>query len=103
MGRITHRLSLTVGVENVEQFDEIYRTFGMVSNGLARRMPDVSVSSYIAEDDEDPLDKSYETYTEDTLAKVRVALREMGVTEEIIPDIISSMQNHGILFRERVR
>jgi hypothetical protein len=43
-----------------------------------------------------------ETHTEDTLFKVAVALREAGLSEQEIDDAINSMQNSGILFRERV-
>lgn len=43
-----------------------------------------------------------ETHTEDTLMKVGEALRGHGVPIVDIPDIISTMQNAGILFRERV-
>lgn len=43
-----------------------------------------------------------ETYNEDTLMKVDEALRNHGLPVKDIPDIILSMQNAGILFRERV-
>lgn len=43
-----------------------------------------------------------ETHDDDTLFKVAVALREVGLTEQQIDDAINSMQNYGILFRERM-
>lgn len=44
-----------------------------------------------------------ETHTEDTLMKVGEALRSTGaISIADIPDAIASMQNAGILFRERV-
>lgn len=43
-----------------------------------------------------------EYHDEETLFKTRNALREANLTETQIDDAISSMQNYGILFRERV-
>lgn len=41
-------------------------------------------------------------YDEDTMMKVGEALREHGIPVGDIPGVISTMQNAGILFRERV-
>lgn len=45
--------------------------------------------------------KEHTTHSEDTLMKVAEAIRSNGIPVGQIPEIISSMQNAGILFRER--
>lgn len=42
-----------------------------------------------------------ETHTEDTLNKVYEALSENGIVGQQAIDAVSTMQNKGILFRER--
>ena len=42
-----------------------------------------------------------EHHDEDTIFKAQVALRESGLEEDQIESAIQSMQNYGILFRER--
>lgn len=44
-----------------------------------------------------------ECYDEDTLFKVRDALREVLLEETLVMDCINEMQGRGILFRESVR
>lgn len=43
-----------------------------------------------------------ETYDEDTLLRVQQALISSGLTQHQAFDAICSMQNDGILFRERI-
>jgi hypothetical protein len=44
-----------------------------------------------------------ECYDEETLFKVRDALREVLLEETLVSDCINEMQGRGILFRERVQ
>lgn len=54
-------------------------------------------------EDSDRLYDNFETfYNEDTLFKVRGALLGVGLREQQITNAINSMQNEGILFRERL-
>ena len=100
----THTISMRVTVAGEDQFSEVWQTFNLLANGLGRRFHEVNISSHLVERyEEDPEDKSYETYTEDTLDKVSVALREAGVSDRLITEAISMMQNYGILFRENVK
>lgn len=48
-----------------------------------------------------PEKKVEEVHTEKTLHKVAESLREIGLTEAMILDGITAMQNRGVLFRER--
>lgn len=48
-----------------------------------------------------PLDNEDETHDDRTISRVRSALQEVGLDEPTIIDAINSMQNAGILFRER--
>lgn len=44
----------------------------------------------------------HETHSEDTLRKVYEALLENGIYGQQAIDIVNSMQNKGILFRESI-
>lgn len=43
------------------------------------------------------------THNEDTMTKVYLALRDVGLSEEKAIEAVSNMQNEGVLFRERDR
>lgn len=44
---------------------------------------------------------NHETYNEDTLRKVYAALMHEGIYGQKALDVVSAIQNEGILFRER--
>lgn len=47
------------------------------------------------------MDHEHVTHNEDTLRKVYQALLENGIYGQKATDVVNSMQNLGILFRER--
>lgn len=51
--------------------------------------------------DNDPIIEEELSYDESTLSKVYDALKESGISVDVGVDIVNSMQNKGILFRER--
>lgn len=108
MPEATHYVTLTVSVAGEAAWSYVWNRLNdtMCSPGLYDRVLSASVSSTFAEPEEDEdlgFDRSYETHTEETLFKVAVGLREAGLSEDEIQHAISSMQNNGILFRERVK
>lgn len=89
----THSISLTVTVSGPEMWEDVYTVLSKYMVNLGKECPNATLSSYVLDEEE--------TYNEETMAKVRVSLREVGVPEVIIVQAINSMQNSGILFRER--
>jgi hypothetical protein len=85
-------LTLAVTVSGPEQWNHAYEILTRYATVLGRECPNVVLSSYALGD---------EQYDDETMAKVRVSLREVGVPENIIEDAVNLMQNDGILFRER--
>ena len=92
MGKPTHTINLRVQVRNDEEFSEIWQSFGLIANGLGRRFPDVSISSYLVEEWEE----GEVPVSEDGLAKLAVALREKDYTEEEINGVVSAIRD-GII------
>ena len=93
MSPVTHEVSLRVEVSGPEQFSEVYQTFSLVAVGLGLRYPGVSLGSI-------SLPAGYEE-DEETLARVRSALRESGMENTEIDNAVYSMKSFGIIFREK--
>ncbi len=98
--KATHRLMLTVEVAGPMGWNQAWNALNkaMVSAFMPPYVQNCSVSSFDLEFEDD---EPGETHTGDTLSKVTAALRESGLEEQQITDAVSSMQNYGILFRER--
>lgn len=94
MTRPTHVISLNCTVADPDAWESVWNQFSAMASRLGAQymVADVNVSSEQIPD---------EAYDEETMAKVRVALRESGMPEIMITDTINKMQNVGILFRER--
>jgi len=95
-------ISLSVGTHGAEDYFSIFQDVSELARNLGEERY-VSVSATMIGDepgdDEDEVDKLY--YDEDTLMKVRKILRERGLSNLIIDEIINDLLNAGILFRER--
>lgn len=116
MPRVTHTLSLTVGVTNGDQWKSAWDHLNRVAVDFRRvDMPHLNVSSYMLDEemtDEPPqvisngIVVTHHTenlyHDEDTLHKVHRALRNAGLDIEQIEICVLEMQNAGILFRERM-
>ena len=93
-------ISLTAVVSDKEQHDRVYTEFGTVQDQLAGEVPSVSLTSFDMETvtgDEDELH-----FDEGTMFKVYDAIMTgLPMNAADARDIIDSMQNAGILFRER--
>jgi hypothetical protein len=99
----THSVNLNVVVNSTEQWTEIFSHLADVAASLPQKYSGVSVSSFQLADEDEVIqtDPDTEYYDDQTLMKVRNVLRLHGITDDVITDIISEMQNVGLLFRER--
>lgn len=102
-------ISLSVGTKSDDEWTHTFHQISAIATDLDRAsdFTYVSVSSSIVGDD-DPIDSDGELYyDQETLTKVRRALWNVlaNKTEDlpasVLDDLISGMQNEGILFRER--
>ena len=95
-------LSVTPAEEDQEF---VYNAITYAAVQVGRDCPNSNVmfSAHSYDEDEivDPIEDVY--YDEDTLAKVREALRSVGMSHLMADDAVLALQNAGILFRERKR
>lgn len=97
-------VSLNVTVHNRQEWTEAWNALSQVADGIggetllsSREVPPVSKIEDIRHYPETDL-----YYDENTVLKVYLALREMGIDENKVSEIITEIQNNGILFRERL-
>lgn len=103
-------VSLTVGT-NDEAYDyfQIFNQISEIATDLdkANHFGYINVSSQRVDDEDAETEKEPRSeplhYDEFTLMKVRRALLKYGISDNICTDLITNMQNEGILFRERPR
>lgn len=101
---MTNRLiSLTVGTEGAEEWYRTFQDLSELATNLGAVHQYVSIaSSAIEEDDEDDAASNHDPeglyYDEYTMIKVYKTLEDYTTRPE---DIINSLLNAGILFRER--
>lgn len=90
-------------VSDEDQFDTIYKEFTGIAKERALQVDHISVySTTVGEEEIEVEEEGVEYHDENTLVKVREALREAGVlNDDVAQQLINSMQNYGILFRER--
>lgn len=101
--KATHAVSIHTNVVGPAQREKVWERFGKVLEELRDfSLPYISLYSVEIGDDIELIEEEELFHDENTLVKVRMALKEIGIlTEDEIISAISSMQNHGILFRER--
>lgn len=106
----THGLSLNILVRGSTEWEEIHDRFVRDMKELGLRFASVSMYSSMLDED-DGVEERGEYFDENTMFKVRSGI-ESGLSplysaekeselQQMITDIISGMQNEGILFRER--
>jgi hypothetical protein len=95
----THSINLSVMVDNSEDWRDVFSEFTSVAGDLDKAYAGVTVTSYDLSSS--PKDDSEEYYDEYTMLKVHKAITECAFTDHTATDIISALQNAGILFRER--
>jgi hypothetical protein len=101
-------ISLYVGTDDDEGWRQIFQDFSELAHSIGERYHYVGVSSTFAgvDDSEPECDPQGLYYDENTIVKVREAIKEAVETrvatapESLITDIITEIQNAGILFRE---
>lgn len=97
---MTHLVTVTVGVNGPDDWSTVHDKLAEVARDFSGDHH-VSVGSCLAdaEDDEGPLPGEYAD--ENTLYRVRCALRGSGLSNDQAEKALHEMQNAGILFRQR--
>lgn len=110
MEKVNRIISLSVGTSGAEDW---FRTFQQVSEiatalDKAKDFTYISVSSTVADDDDEPECDPQGLYHDDnTLMKVRSALvkvldlHQVEPSGNLVTNLIIQMQHEGILFREQ--
>jgi hypothetical protein len=106
MGRPSHHISLTIGVQGPEQWNYVYGLMNSVAANLPGEdfgdIPYVSLSSSLVDDDDLEPDPDHLFCDERTILKVLgLFTRHTGLSEESARELMMEMANAGILFRER--
>lgn len=101
---IEHTVTLTVTTKDRDEWLHAWNFLSQAANNLNEN---VVVSSHEVPTDEEIQNQRhyFETdiyYDENTVLKVYLALMEMGLDSEKTTEIIQTLQNNGILFRERL-
>jgi hypothetical protein len=95
-------IALTTTVDGEENRDQVFDRFSRTALDVAHQSNGSSVSWNHYDDyhteEEDREDLYYDEYT---LVKVIKAINENGFTEKTALELVTAMQNAGILFRER--
>jgi hypothetical protein len=99
LGEMTHMITLTVGINDPEDWGTVYDTMCQISSEMGREYPYVSVSSALTDDD--VLEEQDITFNEGTMFKVRHALLSSSLSTDEVNDVVNAMQNDGLVFRER--
>lgn len=92
-------ISLSATVKDAEQHNRVYTELGTVQDQLAGEIPSVSLSSF---DMTCTGDDGEEYFDDQTMFKVYdTIMGSLPMNSAHARDIISALQNAGILFRER--
>lgn len=103
----THLISLSVGTKDAEVWHQTYQELSELAANLGAVHDYVTVSSALVGGDDDVETEDELYHDEETLTKVHAAIGKalLANTDEAHPDwitdIITEIQNAGILFRER--
>ena len=93
-------VSLSVGTCGAEDYQNTFLDVSELAKGLAPTHTYISVSAQKL-GDSDTEDREELRHDENTLNKVREAIVGSGFTVKTATELISAIQNAGILFRER--
>lgn len=101
-------VSLTVGMDETEDYFQTFQKISEIATDLDRAgdFSYINVSAQRVDEEVEPEQEQRSEpvyYDEFTLMKVRRAIIKYGISDNICTDLISNMQNEGILFRERPR
>lgn len=100
-------ITLSVGTNDDEDHVRVHQDLSELARNLTVGHDYVNVSSSLFNDlgddeqDSDECAGEHLRYTEDTIFKVRQALAQLFTDKQVITNIITEIQNAGILFRER--
>jgi hypothetical protein len=97
MKKMTHMISLSVNVDNPEKWRALWAKFSYTVQELEKDYGYVSLTSTLVEEDEEEQLVNRNT----TMDLVRSSLKETGLHDAEIEAAVNSMQNQGLLFRER--
>lgn len=97
---VNRMISLTVGTQEAEEWIRTFQEISELATNLGVAHHYVSVSSSVLDEQSEEPDENL-VYDENTLQKVRTVLRQYGMTDELVTDVINEMLNIGLLFRER--
>lgn len=93
-------VTLSIMAVSVEQADRIFSAQAALAMELSHDSISATVSKNSYDDDE-PADESDEYFDEGTMFKVLKAITDQHFTHEVAMEMITALQNAGILFRER--
>lgn len=99
-------VSLSVGTEGAEDYFSTYQDISELARNLGGVHSYVTVTAQtISPDGEDEPDdgpNDEELYHDDqTIPKFRAVLKDYGLSDKTVSDLISNLHAAGILFRER--
>lgn len=98
-------ISVSVGISGAEDYASTFMDIVELVRGLGPTHDYVNVSAQVVgePDNEPPVDEDVERlyHGEDTLFKINEVLLDRGFSEKTVTEIINTLQNAGILFRER--
>lgn len=98
-------ISLGVGTEGAEDYFSTFQDISELAKNLGAAHGYVNVTAHVVGDSEDGPDdgpNDEELYHDDrTIPKVRAVLKDYGLSDKTVSDLISNLHSAGILFRER--
>lgn len=99
-------ISLSVGVEGAEDYFSTFQDISELARNLGAVHDYVNVTANTvfsdAEDEPDDGPNDEELYhDEQTIPKFRAVLKDYGLSDKTVSDLISNLHAAGILFRER--
>lgn len=92
-------VTLSIMAVSVEQADRIFSAQAALAMELSHDSISATVSKHSYDDE--PTDESNEYFDEGTMFKVIKAITDQHFTHEVAMEMITALQNAGILFRER--
>ena len=99
-GDAEFHISLTATASNQDQANRLFAKFSATALDVAHDSVSQMVSSHKFNDDDGFLEGEF--YNEQTMLKVIGALEQVGIsTDQDRNDVLNSLLNAGILFRER--
>lgn len=99
MELVAHVISISVMTENPSDWEKMYKSFAELGSRLMKEYPrQVSVSSTLVDDVMVVGEEEWDDL--DTMIKVRAILRQCGLDESRIEEVLSQLQIDDIHFHE---